>query len=126
MTNQIAISNKNYIKYTKIKVVMDSLVSLDINSTDNGTSYILFAKDVNDRMGLLKSEANKLSFREFIADIQTNDTILYIDYKEYENLITANCCTKAILILDKKSTGKMDWYQYGIAVESIIKSYYKY
>lgn len=119
--NTIRISKKNYTHYSKIKNVMEQLVILDKLSIR--TSYDNFAKSAND---IIKEvNIDKLSFKDFIADVKdTNDTI-DIDYQEYEELISAKTAYQAILNFDIKSKKKMDWSQYGIGIDSIIEAYKK-
>ncbi len=122
---KVKISKENYKHFKKLKSVMDNLVTLD--SLTIKMSYNDFGQNVNEiKKTIDKKTSSKLSFKEFIADInESEDNLIEIDYQEYENLICANMAIKALEILDTKSTGQFDWNQYGIATESIIKAYYK-
>ncbi len=117
----IKISKKNYQHYKKFKQIMDELVIVDTVSVQ--ISYSDFAKNVNTLVSQLND--NKMSFKGFIADIKDGEDTIDIDYEIYEKMIMASFAIKAVNILNEKSKGKMDWSQYGIAVEAIVKAYYK-
>ncbi|MFM2394618.1 MAG: hypothetical protein RLZZ546_2600 [Bacteroidota bacterium] len=118
-TKTIEISKKNYLQYKKVKQIMDELVILD--KIHVKTTYDEFAKNVNAIFK--KGEDIKLTFKEFIADTKDDETVIDIDYQEYEALISATTAYRAIKIFDVKSKGTMNWSEYGIGVDSIIESY---
>jgi hypothetical protein len=122
---KVKISKESYKHFKKLKTVMDNLMTLD--SLSIKMTYDEFGQNVNEiRKDVDKKTTSKLSFKEFIADInEDDDELIEIDYQEYEKLICANLSIKALEILDVKSKGQFDWSQYGIATESIIKAYYK-
>ncbi len=115
----IDISKKKYSEYKKIKAIMDELVMLDNMSSQ--MPYDGFAKTADTIVK--KGDTSRLSFKEFIADNEDDDTVISIDYDEYEQLIAAKIAVRAIKILDKKSKNKLDWNSYGIAIDSIIEGY---
>lgn len=115
----IDISKKKYSEYKKIKAIMDELVVLD--NMSSRMPYDAFAKTADSIVK--KNDTTRLSFKEFIADNEDGDSVISINYDEYELLIAAKISVRAIKILDKKSKNKLDWNSYGIAIDSIIEGY---
>lgn len=117
---KIKISKKNYQQFIKNIETINGLVTLDkIKMT-----YEEYGMKCNEILHS-SNKTNSLGFKQFIADINDSDSYIEIEHQEYEKMILSQYMIKTILLLDNKSINNMDWTQYGICLESIVKSYYK-